>query len=82
MGSSRPLILYIPEKDVTQDEVDSSANMLKLILPHKLELCVPDWSKRTSEHFLVHVQQALNAIMQKGLQTALEKAIKDKQYDQ
>jgi hypothetical protein len=35
--------------------------------------------KGTPEQFLVHVQQALHAIRQKGLQTALEKAVKDKE---
>ncbi len=47
MGRSRPPIPYIPEKDVIQEVVDSSANTLKLILPHKVELCVPVWSKGT-----------------------------------
>ena len=32
-----------------------------------------------TEQFLVHVKQALDAIRQKGLQTTLEKAIKDKE---
>ena len=36
-GRSRPLIPYIPEKDVIQEVVDSSANTLKLMLPHKVE---------------------------------------------
>ena len=49
------------------------------MLPHRVELRVPVWSKGTPEQFLVHVQQALDAIRQKGLQTALEKAIKDKE---
>ena len=53
--------------------------MLRLTLPHKVELCVPVWSKGTPEQFLVHVQQALDAIRQKGLQTALENAVKDKE---
>ena len=35
--------------------------------------------KGPPNQFLVHVQQALNAIRQKGLQTALEKAVKDKE---
>ena len=65
--------------DVIQEAVDSSANMLKLTLPHKVELRVPVWSKGTPEQFLVHVQSALDAIRQKGLQSALEKAIKDKE---
>jgi hypothetical protein len=78
-GQSKPPILYIPEKDVLQEAVDSSANTLKLTLPHKVKLRVPVWSKGTPEQFLVHVQSALDAIRQKGLQSALEKAIKDKE---
>ena len=78
-GRSRPPIPYIPEKDVIQEAVDSSTNTLKLMLPHKVELCVPVWLKGTPEQFLVHFQQVLNAIRQKGLQTALEKAIKEKE---
>ena len=50
-----------------------------MILPHRVVLCVPVWLKGTPEQFLEHVQQALDAIRQKGLQTALEKAIKDKE---
>ncbi len=51
--------------------------MLKLTLPYKVELRVPVWSKGTPEQFLVHVQQALDAIRQKGLQATLEKTGKD-----
>ena len=76
-GRSKPLIPYIPKKDVIQEVVDSSANMLKLTLPHKVELRIPVWSKGTPEQFVVNVQQALVAIRQKGLQTALENAIND-----
>jgi hypothetical protein len=76
-GRSKPPIPYIPEKDVIQEAVDPGANTLKLTLPHKVELRVPVWSKGTPVQFLVHVQQALDAIRQKGLQSALEKAIKD-----
>ena len=43
------------------------------------ELRVPVWSKGTPEQFLVHIQQALDTIRQKGLQAALEKAVKDKE---
>jgi hypothetical protein len=78
-GRSRPPIPYIPKKDVIQEAVDSSANMLKLALPHKVELRIPVWSKGTPEQFLVHIQQALDAISQKGLLTAHEKAEKDKE---
>ena len=50
-----------------------------MTLPHKVELHIPVWSKGTPKQFLVHVQQALDVIRQKGLQSALEKAIKDKE---
>ncbi len=53
---SKPPILYISEKDDLQEAVDSSANMLKLLLPHKVELHVPVWSKGNPEQFLVHEQ--------------------------
>ncbi len=76
---STPLIPYIPKKDGIQEAVDSGTNTLKLKLPHKEELCIPVWFKGTPEQFLVHVQQALDAIRQKGLQSALEKVIKDKE---
>ena len=79
MGRSKPPIPYIPKKDVIQEAINSSANMLKLTLPHKGELLVPVWSKGTPEQFVVHVQQALDAIGQKGLLTAYEKAGKDKE---
>ena len=61
------------------EAVDSSTKMLKLTLPHKVELHIPFSSKGTPEQFLVHVQQVLDAIRQKGLQIAFEKAIKDKE---
>ncbi len=44
-GRSEPPIPYIPEKDVIQEAVDSSTNMLKLTLPHKMELLVSVWLK-------------------------------------
>ena len=42
-----------------------------------VELQIPVWPKGTPVIFLVHVQQALDVIRQKCLQSALEKAIKD-----
>ena len=42
-GRSKPFIPYIPEKDDLQEAVDSSANTMKLLLPHKVELLVPVW---------------------------------------
>jgi hypothetical protein len=41
--------------DSIQEAADSSANTLKLTLPHKVELRILVWSKGTSEQFLVHV---------------------------
>ena len=79
MRRSKPLIPYIPEKDVIQEAVDSSASMLKLMMPHKVELRVPIWSKGTPEQFLGNVQQALDTIRQKGLEAALEKTVKYKE---
>jgi hypothetical protein len=76
---SRPPIPYIPKKKVIQEAIDSSANMLKLTLSHKVELCIPFLSKGTPEQFLVNVQQALDAISQNGHITAYEKAVKDKE---
>ena len=70
-GRSKPPIPYIPEKDVIQEAVDPSANMLKLTLPHKVELHVPVRLKGTPEQFLVNIQQALDTLRQKGLQSAL-----------
>ena len=66
-GRSKPPILYIPKKDVIQEAVDSSANMLKLTLLHKVEFPIPVWSKGTPEQFLVHVKSALDTIRQKDL---------------
>ncbi len=36
-GRSKHPIFYIPEKDIIQETVDSRTNMLKLLLPHKVE---------------------------------------------
>ena len=74
-----PSIPYIPEKDVIQEAVDSSINTLKLTLPYKVDLHIPVWSKGIPEKFLVHVQQALDAIRQKCLLAAYEKTIKDQE---
>ena len=79
VGRKKPLIPYIPPKNVIQDALDSSASTMKLMLQHKVELRVPIWSKETPEQFLVHIQQALDTISQKGLEAALEKAVKDKE---
>ena len=77
VGHSKPPIPYIPEKDVIQKVLDGSANTRKLTLPHKVELCVPGWSKGTPMQLMVHIQHALNAIRQKGHITAYEKACKE-----
>ena len=41
MGRIKPTIPYIPEKDIPQEAVESSANTPKLTLSHKVELRVP-----------------------------------------
>jgi hypothetical protein len=41
-GRSKPPISYITKKDVIKEAVDFSANILKLTLPHKVELPVPN----------------------------------------
>ena len=50
-GRSNPPIPYTPKMDVIQEAVDSSANTLKLTLPHKVELRIPVWSKGTPKQF-------------------------------
>jgi hypothetical protein len=42
-------------------------------------LHIPVWSKGTPEQLLIHAQQALDAIHQKCLLIAYEKAVKDKE---
>ena len=70
---------YIAEEDRIQEAIDSDANTLKLTLPHKVELHIPVWSQGTPEQLLVHIQQALDTIGQKSLQSALEKVTMDKE---
>ena len=55
-GRSKSPVLYIPKKDGIQEAVDSCTITLKLKLPHKVEFCIPVWSKGTPEQFLVNVQ--------------------------
>jgi hypothetical protein len=64
---------------VIQEAVDSSANRLKLTLPHNWSCTSQSGQKGAPEQFLVHVQQALDAISQKGLLTSYKKAVKDKE---
>jgi hypothetical protein len=40
---------YIPEKVVIQEALNTSANTLKITLPHKVELQVLVWSQGTPE---------------------------------
>ena len=66
-----------PRRNFLPEAVHSSGNTLKLTLPHKAELHVPVQSKGMPNQFLVHDQQAINAITQKDVLVAYEKAIKD-----
>ena len=73
MGGNRPLILYIPEKDIIQEAVDSKANMLKLILPHKVELPVPVWSKGTPSNSWCMSSRLLTPSGRKAFRTLLRR---------
>jgi hypothetical protein len=59
-GQSKSPMQRIHKKGVMQDAINSSANTLKLTLPHKVKLNVPGCSNGTPKQFLVHVQQALS----------------------
>ena len=74
-GRVKPPIPYIPEKDDLSEAGESSAT-IKLMLPTKVELRVPVWSRGTPEQFLMHVQQAIAAIKAKGLQEAYERLVR------
>jgi len=74
-GQNKPPIPYIPEKDKLQEAVGGTANMIKLTLPGKVELPVSMWSLSTPEQFIMHIQQAINAIKQKGLKEAYNKLV-------
>ena len=76
-GRVKPPIPYIPEKDDLSEAGESSAT-IKLILPTKVELWVPVWSRGTPEKFLMHVQQAIAAIKAKGFQEAYERLVRAK----
>ncbi len=69
-GRNKPPIPYIPEKDELQEAVESGTSMIKLTLPGKVELRVSVWTSSTQEQFIMHVQQAISAIRQKGLKDA------------
>ncbi len=75
-GWSKPPAPYIPKRDVIQDAlaVDTTTNTMKLTLPGKVESRVSMWSHRTPEQVLMHVQAALDAFRQKGLDGAYENA--------
>eukprot|EP00804_Cyclotella_cryptica_P019249 CCRYP_006145-RA/>CCRYP_006145-RA protein AED:0.47 eAED:0.41 QI:0/0/0/0.5/1/1/2/0/578 len=79
LGQNKPPVPYIPERDVVQDAlaVDTTASTMKLTLPGKVELRVSVWSHGTPEQFLMHVQAALDAVRQKGLDVAFDRVCKD-----
>jgi len=74
-GHAKLPIPYIPEKDELQEAVEATANTIKLTLPDKVELRVSVWSHGTPEQFIMHVQQAINVIKQKGLKDTYEKLV-------
>ena len=69
-GHNKPSIPYILEKDELQEAVENGTSTIKLMLPHKVELGVSVWTSRTPEQFVVHVQQAISAIREEGLEEA------------
>ena len=71
-GRSKPPIPYIQKKDELQEAVESTVS-IKLTLPTKVELRVSVWSRSSLEKFIMHVQQAIEAIKAKGLQDNYEK---------
>ena len=75
---NKPLIPYIPEKDKLQEAVESGTSTIKLMLPGKVELQVSIWTSGTQEQFVMHVQQAISAIRQKGLKEAYNRLLKTK----
>ena len=64
--------------DELQEAVDSTANTIKLTLPGKVELQMSVWSCGTPDPFIMHVEQAINVIKQKGLKEAYEKFVGNK----
>ena len=70
-GHNKPPIPYIPEKDKLQEAVESSTSTIKLLLPVNVELQV-------SRQFVMHVQQAISAIRQKGLKHAYNRLLRTK----
>jgi len=77
-GWSKTHIPYIPEKDVLQEALDISVNSLTLTMPHKVELRVLVWSQGPPKQCLMHVQQAFEAIRQKGLLMPLRKLARNR----
>ena len=64
------------EKDELQEAVESGTSTIKLMLPGKVELQVSVWTSGTQEQFVMHVQQAISAIRQKGLEEAYTRLLK------
>ena len=77
-GRNKPPIPYIPEKDELQEAVKSGTSTIKLTLPGKVELWVSIWTSSTQEQFVMHVQQAISAIRQKGLKDAYDRLLRTK----
>ena len=75
-GHNKPPIPYILEKDELQEAVKSGTSMIKLMLPGKIELRVSVGTSSTQEQFVMHVQQAISAIRQKGLKEAYKRLLK------
>ncbi len=61
------MILTRGNKDKLQEAVETSASMITLLLQHKVKLQVSVLTNATPEQFVMHIQEAILAIRQKGL---------------
>ena len=53
-----------------------------LMLPGKVELQVSVWTRGTQEQFIMHVQQAISAIRQKGLKDTYDRLLRTKKENE
>ena len=77
IGGKNSTICYVPEQNPIQDalETKKKSNHFKLTLPKTgSEMRVAIWASGTSEHFLIHVCQAVNVIQQMGLDLKFNEA--------
>jgi hypothetical protein len=77
IGGKNSPISYIPESDPIQEALEKKKKVtyFKFSLPStKSEMSVAQWTSRTPEHFLLHVQVAIHACKQMELDVNFSKA--------